>query len=183
MFNAPTAAKKPWYKEFYVWMILFFPAVAIVAGLYTLGLAIRSNDGLVVDDYYKQGLEINQVLERDQIAKNYGLQCALQFNRENLMIQAVMMQEAKQYQVPNELTLTFQHRTRSGFDQSIKLSSTDGKTFLGKLEKSLVSGWWVAQLEADNWRLIGNMRHNMGELWLSPKSLPITATPNTHNSD
>ena len=52
--------KKPWYREFYVWLVIFFPVLAIVAGFYTLKLAIESDDGLVEDDYYKQGIEINR---------------------------------------------------------------------------------------------------------------------------
>ena len=35
------------------------PAAVIVAGVYTTILAFSSTDGLVADDYYKQGLMIN----------------------------------------------------------------------------------------------------------------------------
>ena len=36
------------------------PAIVVVAGIYTAYLAIVSNDGLVDDDYYKQGLAVSQ---------------------------------------------------------------------------------------------------------------------------
>ena len=52
----------PWYKERWTWLLMLMPATAIVAGFITLWLAITSFDGLVADDYYKQGLAINQTL-------------------------------------------------------------------------------------------------------------------------
>lgn len=45
---------------------MLMPATAIVAGFITLWLAITSYDGLVADDYYKQGLAINQTLARER---------------------------------------------------------------------------------------------------------------------
>jgi len=35
------------------------PAAVIVAGFFTMALAFRTEDGLVAEDYYKQGLAIN----------------------------------------------------------------------------------------------------------------------------
>lgn len=49
------------------------PAVVVVAGFITLWLAISSDDGLVSDDYYKQGLTVNQRLQRDHLAGDLGL--------------------------------------------------------------------------------------------------------------
>ena len=42
-------------------------------GLITLWLAITSFDGLVADDYYKQGLAINQTLARADAAQELRL--------------------------------------------------------------------------------------------------------------
>ena len=41
----------------------------IVAGVYTTVLAFTSSDGLVADDYYKQGLAINKTLKREERAR------------------------------------------------------------------------------------------------------------------
>ncbi len=51
-----------WYREPYVWLLIAIPACAVVAGFVTLALAIATDDGLVVDDYYWQGKQINRVL-------------------------------------------------------------------------------------------------------------------------
>ena len=52
------------------------PATVVVAGFFTWFLAARTENALVVDNYYKEGLAINQVLARDaaaakQLAERY----------------------------------------------------------------------------------------------------------------
>ena len=49
-------ASKPWYREPWPWILMAGPAIVVVAGIATAWLAVRSNDGLVGDDYYKKGL-------------------------------------------------------------------------------------------------------------------------------
>jgi len=53
------------------------PAIVVVAGFITLGLAIQSSDGLVADDYYKQGKAINMTLTRDARARELGYRAQL----------------------------------------------------------------------------------------------------------
>ena len=55
----------PWYREPWPWLLMAGPVTVIIAGGFTAWLAVTSSDGLVADDYYKQGLAINQTLERD----------------------------------------------------------------------------------------------------------------------
>jgi hypothetical protein len=49
------------------------PAAVVVAATYTGWLAFSRQDALVVGDYYKQGLAINQDLHRDRVATSMGL--------------------------------------------------------------------------------------------------------------
>ncbi|MEF8767458.1 FixH family protein [Candidatus Accumulibacter contiguus] len=53
------------------------PASVIVAGFVTAYLAVVSSDGLVEDDYYKQGLTVNQRTARDQRAAELGIEAEL----------------------------------------------------------------------------------------------------------
>jgi hypothetical protein len=46
----------PWYREPWPWLLFFPPAVAVVAGTITMGIAIDSFDGVVSDDYYRQAI-------------------------------------------------------------------------------------------------------------------------------
>ncbi len=64
---------RPWYRQPLVWMIIAIPLSAVIAGIYTFRLAVISDDGLVVDDYYRKGKEINLDLSRDKAALAHGL--------------------------------------------------------------------------------------------------------------
>ena len=68
-----------WKTQPYVWMLILIPFSAVVVGMIMLTLAIKSDTGLVVDDYYKKGKQINQVLARDLAASTMGLSAALNF--------------------------------------------------------------------------------------------------------
>ncbi len=46
----------PWYRYKLVWMIIAIPAASVIAGINMIYLAVNTDDGLVVDDYYKEGM-------------------------------------------------------------------------------------------------------------------------------
>lgn len=154
--------KRAWYLEPYVWLIILFPATAIVAGIFTINIAIKSDDGLVVDDYYKQGLEINRTLERDKAATDYGLHANLQFNSDAKLIRLYLTANSN-YLLPNEIKLSFRHHTRSGFDQEVLLEKIDDAIYQAVLPK-LIAGTFTLQLSADNWRLLKSARVPMTTL-------------------
>ena len=60
---------KPWYREPWPWILMSGPAVVVVAGAVTMWIAFASADGVVVGDYYKRGLAMNQDLQREQAAQ------------------------------------------------------------------------------------------------------------------
>ncbi|MFH0934336.1 MAG: FixH family protein, partial [Pseudomonadota bacterium] len=64
---------KPWYREPWPWFLMSLPATAVIAGVATVVIAIQSADGMVVGDYYKAGLAINQTLARDNAATEMAL--------------------------------------------------------------------------------------------------------------
>ena len=49
-----------------MWMVLGGPAVVVVASFITLWLAISNPDPVVAEDYYQQGININQTLEAQE---------------------------------------------------------------------------------------------------------------------
>jgi uncharacterized protein len=74
--SAPRQATPPgraWYREPWPWLVMAPPAVAVVAGLATVWIAVANADGLVVEDYYRQGLAINKVIAREERARALGL--------------------------------------------------------------------------------------------------------------
>lgn len=68
-----TVAVTPWYRQAWPWFLISLPATAVVASLFTFYLAARGWDGPVANDYYKQGLAINEELTRSSRAKELGL--------------------------------------------------------------------------------------------------------------
>lgn len=58
-----TPKSKAWWRYGYVWLVITGPAVVVVAGFYTLWLAISSPDPVLSESYYQQGININKTLE------------------------------------------------------------------------------------------------------------------------
>ncbi|MBS1229860.1 MAG: hypothetical protein H6R17_3137 [Proteobacteria bacterium] len=147
---------QPWYRHRWPWMLMAGPLIAVVAGLFTAYLAVTSNDGLVDDDYYKQGLAVNKVTERDQKARSLGLQAEVMQGSDGVQLR-VLLSAKPAVALPEALTLRLVHPTRGGVDQSALLRAAGGGSYTGKLAAPLAGRWHVA-LEDDQkqWRLTGN---------------------------
>lgn len=145
-------AAKPWYREPWPWFLISLPAAAVVAGVATVWIAATNADGLVVGDYYKAGLAINQTLERDDAARALGLSATLQDGDGTLSLSL----QGNLTTWPSQLTLTLAHPTRPGMDQSLALDHAGGGRYRAALP-ALPPGKWHAQLRdaAATWRLAG----------------------------
>ena len=141
-----------WYREPYVWFLIAIPLVAVVGGIITASLAIESNDGLVVDDYYKQGLEINRVLERDDAAEKLAIKADIQLSVEQNTFRLFLTGNAG-FTAPEKIDIRFLYATRSGFDKHLSLAKQDNNFYQGKLQQ-LQRGRWYVQIEAANWRIL-----------------------------
>ncbi|MFZ5509217.1 MAG: FixH family protein [Pseudomonadota bacterium] len=149
------AAPRKWYREPWPWLLMAGPAVAVLAGIFTTWLAVKSNDGLVADDYYKQGVAINKTLARDERARALGLQGSLELAAG----ETVLRLEAKAaVELPTRLHLVLSHATRAGLDRELILTG-DARGWQGPA-LALPDGHWrvVVEDEAKTWRLRGNLR-------------------------
>ena len=146
---------KPWYREPFVWLLIAFPSTAVIAGFLMLSLAIVSDDGMVVDDYYRRGKEINLVLARDQAAAARGLQGRVEFDDAKHQLLIRLSARAPDT-IPDNVELKFLHATRSGIDRTLILPRlSDGLYQAPSLE--LAQGHWNVQLAAQDWRLVGSL--------------------------
>jgi len=141
-----------WYREPYVWLVISIPITAVIAGTVTAWLAVRSDDGLVADDYYRQGLEINKTLARDQAAGSYALEAQVAFDQEKKLLH-VTLRGNDQFHVPETITLTFLHPTRGGLDRRVMLRRVSGAIYEAALPE-LPAHHWYLQIEADDWRIM-----------------------------
>jgi len=152
MTTAPGSAK-PWYREPLVWMLIAIPLSAVIGGAITLALAIISDDGLVVDDYYKRGKAINRVLQRDRAAAELGLRGELIRDRQTGTLK-LSLRSRPGYHAPEHLRLAFFHATRAGFDYRSLIERVAPMHYSGRAEL-IPAGRWYVQLETDDWRLTG----------------------------
>lgn len=134
-----------------VWLLIAIPLSSVVMGIIMITLAISSNDGLVVDDYYKKGLEINQTLERDARASVLGLVAKLEFEVENNRIR-LRITGRDAFQAPEQIILGLYHATLSEGDQTISLRRDTRGTYTAPLP-TLTPGRWYISLENEKWRL------------------------------
>ena len=144
---------KPWYKYRWPWFLMAGPAIAVIAGFITLWLAISSYDGLVTDDYYKQGLTVNEVLHRDHLAVNLGLQADVMKSGLGVRLLLTASGDAT---LPGAINLKLAHPTRAGLDQSVPMVLEGQGLYTGKLAAD-INGRWLVALEdpLGQWRLQG----------------------------
>jgi len=147
---------RAWYREPLVWLIISLPLTAVIAGFFTLYLAIISKDGLVVDDYYQKGKEINMSLARDHAAAQHGLRAGVTLDtaKQNVVVQ---LSVSKGKPLPDTLDLRWLHATRAGFDRKQSLMRSPDGRYRGAFPE-LAAGHWYVQIEAQDWRLHGSLR-------------------------
>lgn len=146
-----------WYRQPLVLMLIALPALVVVASFVTLYLALRSDDGLVEDDYYQRGKEINRVLDRDRAAQAYGLHARLVMEPARHRIAVRLDTATKLSPVPQRLTLKLLYATRAGLDRTVSLVREADGEYDGVLPM-LAQGHWYVQLAAADWRLTGGLR-------------------------
>ena len=95
---------RPWYREPWPWFLMSLPATAVIAGVTTVVIAIQSADGMVVGDYYKAGLAINQTLQREALAAQLGYRASAGFTDEGRRI-SVKLEAAPGTTLPEMLQM------------------------------------------------------------------------------
>ena len=140
---------RPWYQEPYVWLVISFPLSAVLAGIVTTYLAIVSYDGLVVDDYYKQGLEINKRLDREQYAQQYGLSIEASLRHDKLTVD---FNRGSLLDMPSQLMVTVSHATKPGFDQTLPLTQEANNQY-AVAPVNLPAGRWYIDIGTPEWRV------------------------------
>lgn len=149
-------AQRPWYRTPYVWLLIGIPSSAVVMGGFLLYFAIISYDGLVKDDYYKQGKEINLVIKRDQAATELGLYGELLLEQTDGTVH-LTLNSHKQTHLPDKIELAMLHATRAGFDREMTLQRTPHGDYFAILP-ALQPGRWHAQVGTPEWRLTGSLK-------------------------
>lgn len=164
--RAGSPPPRPWYREPWPWLLMAPPAAAVVMGIVMVVVGWRSDDGLVVDDYYKHGLAINQVLDREARAAALGLEAALAFSAGRDRVRVAL---AGQVAPGAGATLRLVHPTRSGQDQIVALAAGASGLLEGALRPPAAGAWrLVLEGERGGWRLAGEWRTGEDQVKLRP---------------
>jgi hypothetical protein len=152
--SAPRASV-PWHRVPFVWLLIALPFAAVAGGFTTLWLALRSDDGLVVDDYYRRGVEINRTLDRDRAAAARGIMAEIRIDNEGREARiALTLAPAKP---PARLQVQLLHATRKGHDRRVTAAPDTAGDYRVPLA-GLVPGHYYVELAAGDWRLVGSLR-------------------------
>jgi hypothetical protein len=154
---------RPWHREPWPWILMSGPAIAIVAGFATLGIALSTDDGLVADDYYKQGLAVNQVLRRDARARDLHLAATATLAGQGVRI---ALRGTREHFA--ELRLRLVHPTRSGRDQLVVLRALGGVYEGGFVPMNGEPRLLVLEDPASTWRLTGSWNGRDAAAQLGP---------------
>ena len=124
----------------------------------TINIAFTDRDGLVKDDYYKEGKAINRDISRKRNAENLGIQAQGIINASSGAI-LFELNDAAIGDV-KQLTLSMIHPTRADNDMNIALNLSAPKTFSGQLTQKINPGnWWVRITPPSNaWYIEGRIR-------------------------
>jgi hypothetical protein len=144
------AAVEPaaWYRHPWPWLLMIGPAVAVAAGCATLWLALRSDDGLVADDYYRRGLAVNQTLDRTARSTALGLSARVSVDPDGDCTVSLHARDA----LPAAVRLRLIHPTRAGHDRSVQLVVGPDRRYHGRVP-DFAPGRWLVSVEGDGWRL------------------------------
>lgn len=170
-----TKDSKPWYKQFWPWFLIALPASSVIAGVTTLIIAINNADSVVKKDYYKDGLAINQTLEKRQQAADLRIKVdALIENHQAASLLIVKVTAKDKIAVP--LSMEFRHATLESKDFVLNLQQRANGDYFAPLPEDTHGKWQVTlaptyqpmttQPNMASWELQG--------AWILPSSKPLT---------
>ena len=135
-----------WYKNPWVWLVIFFPVLAVVAGIATVIITSQNQPDMVVDDYYKKGKAINQELTLYNKALELGVELSLNVTQDRI--------EVKSNKTLPAIKLQMVHSTLAASDFTIVLTPNAIGSFSATVEQSLDGKWQAILMPMDeSWKV------------------------------
>ena len=158
-------AERPWFQQPFVWMIIGIPLSSVIVGMVMLWLSIVSFDGMVADDYYKQGLQINRVLDRERAALAAQLSGTLVLRETDSRLQ--LQSADSDFLLPAQVDVQLSYATSAGQDVAFTMTHSAALAsgeYRGPALNLPQGRWYVyvssdsidgASANRDAWRLNG----------------------------
>ncbi len=167
MTDTPAAAHRHPLREPMVWMVIGLPAAVVVAGLFTLSLAIRSGGAdVVIDPVSRVGKGQTIDLEPDRAAARLGLSAELQLAGDTEAVELRTL--GGSFDAPL-LRLVLSHPSEARGDLSLDLVKIADDRYGGRLALPRDHAWNLHLAPADAaWRLQGRLERDALSAPLSP---------------
>lgn len=160
---------RPWYRQFWPWFLIAIPGSSVIVGILMVILALQQPVELVHDDWYKEGLAINQRMDGQNKARTQGIRAMLDFDAtENIMTLRLENTDPTQ---ETTLRLHLIHPTQKARDLTIDLYATPQRTYFGKLPQGPAGFYYVKlQSESGGWEIDGrlNFADSLRDVELAP---------------
>jgi hypothetical protein len=168
---------RPWWTEWGLLLVVGLPVLTIFACAITVTIAVKGRDGVVAEDYYRQGLAINRSIRRDEVAFERGISAVLSIDTERQRIQ-VQLSQANGEPLPSitaqeqqALRLELINAVHPERDQRLTLLPEGHGRWFAQAS-GLAAGPWDVVLEATDWRLSAQrVRLGGGAQTLTPRAL------------
>lgn len=162
----------PWYREFWFWFV-FGPLIFIIIMCgFTVSIALKNADDVIIDNYYKEGRMINQTLDQDKRAKALGLTAELRFDRTTGEIIVKFPQlPADPAVVPQSLLLFMGHPVKAAQDLQVVVNAMAPGHYRGELATEPKYAWYLtlypvtdlSQRNQAEWTLSGEINFETGD--------------------
>ena len=150
-----------WYKEPYFWMLVCIPLSSVIMGSFFIYLAVSTKDTLVRDNYYKDGLAINQEMLWDKKADTLDIKLSLLIKDNTAIIKLLGSRQTP----PNTLLLKLSHPTLEDRDRDAFLQVSENGDYIGFIESFEDSRFYLMVESIDQeWRVRKNMTVTQGRV-------------------
>lgn len=159
---------KPWYRQFWFWYLMTPLFVVVIVVSILISVAYKNADDVVIDNYYKEGRMINQVMVQHRRAAELNLTGALAFDRATGDVTLDMPAGAE---LPDTLLLLLDHPFEADLDQTVILNRLADQRYAGQLDKTIDHMWYLTlipeldknQRKNADWVLSGQIRFTEGD--------------------
>ena len=158
---------RPAAREPMLWLVVALPVFAVVAGIATLVLALRSGGADAVPSQVRRTAQIQVAdLSADQLALRAKLRATLQVDVGTGALELRLLGAAAS--PPPTLRLDLVHPLHAEADRSLILVAS-GSTWHGRIDPARTHAWNLRLVSIDaSWRLIGRLEREAAQATLRP---------------
>jgi hypothetical protein len=144
---------KPWYKQFWPWLLIAIPIATVLKSGHTIYLMNQQSPDLVIDDYYAEGKAINMNLAKFREAALRNLQGHILLAGNKAIVRF-----EKNVALDQALTLQFVHNTVAAKDFTVKAERSGENLFVAELPATLTGKWnLLVTDDSQQWKLRSTM--------------------------